>query len=398
MKDRAYIVLGLGYGDEGKGLTSDFLCLNSPNPIVIRFNGGQQAGHTVVTQEGKRHVFSNIGSGSFRHVPTYWSKYCTFSPLHFLEEYTALDISVSFFLDKNCPITTHYDVLYNRAIEFTRGDLKHGSCGLGVGATISRQAQITFSVSDFFDDALFNSKLKQIRQYYHCKFDVETKYCFEDFEHDEEDHNLSEYRKTLKKFLLDKKIILVDEGDMFTTRKFETYIFEGAQGILLDIEWGEKPHITQSNTTSKNALEIISRNFDFNLIITEIFYVTRAYHTRHGAGKFRETPTDFRLMNSEKETNVFNLFQGHLRLSPLDIDLVNYSLKCDELYSKGIRKNIVITCLDQIPTAKLKIYKNDSLLDITPKELPSLFNCKFGKILFSYSDCAENLKSSEELT
>ena len=64
-----YVVVGLQFGDEGKGLLTNFLCQESPNSLVVRYSGGQQAGHTVVL-DGKQHVFSNFGSGTLNGNPT----------------------------------------------------------------------------------------------------------------------------------------------------------------------------------------------------------------------------------------------------------------------------------------------------------------------------------------
>jgi adenylosuccinate synthase len=105
------IVVGLGYGDEGKGITTGFLCKKYPNSIVIRYNGGHQAGHTVYKTLDDYHIFSSFGSGTLQGIPTYWSSYCTFSPIHFLDELISLDENPKIFIDKHCPVTTHYDVL-----------------------------------------------------------------------------------------------------------------------------------------------------------------------------------------------------------------------------------------------------------------------------------------------
>ena len=84
------IILGLGYGDEGKGKTTAWLAGQSESPLVIRFSAGHQAGQTVVNDRGQRHVFSNFGSGTFSGVPTYWSAYCTFNPVVYHHEQRAL--------------------------------------------------------------------------------------------------------------------------------------------------------------------------------------------------------------------------------------------------------------------------------------------------------------------
>ncbi len=85
-----YAVIGLGFGDEGKGMFTDILCSRLYQPIVVRFSGGQQAGHTVYKDRKVSHVFSNFGSGSFRKVPTFWSRFCTMDPVGILNELSIL--------------------------------------------------------------------------------------------------------------------------------------------------------------------------------------------------------------------------------------------------------------------------------------------------------------------
>ena len=82
----ADIVVGLGWGDEGKGATVDALVASKPTQRVVRFNGGQQAEHNVIAN-GIHHTFSSIGSGAFSNVPTFISKYCTVDPIALENEY-----------------------------------------------------------------------------------------------------------------------------------------------------------------------------------------------------------------------------------------------------------------------------------------------------------------------
>lgn len=187
----AYIVVGLGYGDEGKGLTTDYLCLNNSKPIVIRFNGGHQAGHCVVTKDGKKHIFSNLGSGTLRNVPTYWSSYCTFAPVFFTQEFDILDINCKIYIDKYCPITTHYDILYNRSKEITLGNNRNGSCGVGFGATMDREMQsVSLLFHDLFDsEENLQAKLQEIKKFYRFKINANTAFNFDDFDHFREDNN-----------------------------------------------------------------------------------------------------------------------------------------------------------------------------------------------------------------
>ena len=141
-KKQAKIVLGIGFGDEGKGMTVDRLCSHSPDDtLVVRFSGGHQVGHTVVRDE-YRHVFSNFGSGTLRGVPTYWSQYCTVEPIGLLRELSILkqeNINPILYIDAKCPITTPYDIEYNRKIESKN---MHGSCGVGFGTTLNEKNNV----------------------------------------------------------------------------------------------------------------------------------------------------------------------------------------------------------------------------------------------------------------
>ena len=393
VKKKAIIVVGLGYGDEGKGLTTDYLCLLNKKSIVIRFNGGHQAGHCVVTKEGRKHIFSNLCAGSYRGVPSFWSSFCTFEPTCFIEEFNQLEFEPRIFIDKNCPITTHYDVLYNRAIETTRGNLRYGSCGVGFGATIERQKNP--DVSLFFKDILkpdiLQQKLKLIRAFYREKVNTETRYDFDSFAHDDEDIAFINSIKSIYKLISMNIVSPVIEEEIFSkTTLWNTFIFEGAQGILLDKDFGKKPHITKSNTTSKNALTILSRQNALSFE-TEIFYVTRAYQTRHGAGPFREKDREFELYNNYQETNKTNEFQGEFRYNYLDINMLNYALRCDIKYSQHIPKNLMITCIDQLNNDEIVFIQNGKKRKLYYKEIKKELICNFKTIKYSFSNCAEFL-------
>lgn len=347
------IVIGLNYGDEGKGLTTSFLCSKSKNPIVVRFNGGHQAGHTV-SHEGKRHVFSSFGSGTLQNVPTYWSSYCTFSPTAFLNELESLvakSIKVpDFYLDPLCPITTPYDFYSNRE---DSKNVSHGTVGVGFGTTLKRHENFyKLYAQDMFYPEVFKAKLKNIAKYYNM----------EDFD--------------IAPFLADVSIItttgIVKLTDKRILLNYSDVIFEGAQGVLLDMDFGFFPNVTRSNTTSKNALEISEDSDNSN----EIYYITRSYLTRHGAG-FLPGEKKLPLFNNELETNVSHDFQGNFRTAELDLDLLNYSLKCDSHFSRGQNKNLVITCMDQYP--------------IDVESLLEKLETKFDKVFLSYGDSFDKI-------
>lgn len=319
------IVIGLGYGDEGKGLTTSYLCSQTKNPLVVRFNGGHQAGHTVV-YKGKRHVFSSFGSGTLQGVPTYWSAFCTFNPIAFIAERRLLD-DPTVFVNPLCPVTTPYDVAHN---QWREKKFRHGSVGVGFGSTVERhESHRKLYVQDLFYPTVLDYKLQMIEEYYGQ---------FVDF-----DITLKDLQYFLNCVDAVKPLIqLADDSILMDTY---TPIFEGAQGILLDQDFGFFPNVTRSNTTSKNAIKLLNSSRCWS----EIYYVTRSYLTRHGNGFMpgEDIWNPMSLKNNENETNVSHEYQGNFRKAPLNLDLLNYALKCDNHFSQGHIKNLVITCMDQ---------------------------------------------------
>jgi adenylosuccinate synthase len=105
------------------------------------------------------------------------------------------------------------------------------------------------------------------------------------------------------------------------------------------------PNVTYGNTTSKNALEIC-KILDIKNI--ELFYITRCYQTRHGAG-WMSNEDKIALTNTQDEINVFNEWQKNFRIGEIDYKLLDYAHSIDNLYSKGLPKNLVVTCMDQRP-------------------------------------------------
>lgn len=363
------IIVGLGFGDEGKGLTVSHLASKVKNPLIIRFNGGHQAGHTVV-HNNVRHVFSSFGSGTLQGYPTYWSENCTIYPVAFYNELQALlanKIEPVFFAHPLCPITTPFDVSNNQN---NVSNISHGTCGVGFGATIKRHFEDHYKLflKDIYNEYVLLTKLEAIRKFYNA-----FKYDYTPF---------LEKIESIKKYIkIDKDVLFYDYNP----------IFEGAQGIMLDQNIGFFPHVTRSNTGSKNAIKLY-KNYMFDRI-ENITYVTRTYLTRHGNGPMpnEEHSHLLKLQNSEKETNVSNKFQGEFRKTILDLDLLNYALKADadnrELPFNG---NLMITCVDQTGE-DIYVTQDKKVKKINVKNLASELNYKFKNVSLSYSDDGSNI-------
>jgi adenylosuccinate synthase len=323
--------------------------------IVVRSNGGAQAGHTVTTPDGNRHVFSHFGSGSLNGTPTFLSKHFVCNPLLFKKEHEAFveefGIIPKVYVSGSSLITTPYDMLLNQTHENMRGDDPHGSCGVGFGETFERRlmydsiymADIRYYINDNDPEDLPHW-LRSIRdEYVPTRVDL-SKVGEEFIKILNSDELINDFIEACKYML--KYTEYAEIG------KFEknTLIFEGAQGLLLDMDYGYFPHVTRSNCGMKNVVDILDDMYCVELDIT-VNYVTRAYTTRHGAGPLdNEDPLIFERHNIVDNTNITNEWQGSLRAAPLNLDLFNSVTDKDFLnYApRGAKKVTTVTCLDQL--------------------------------------------------
>jgi adenylosuccinate synthase len=317
-------VIGLGFGDEGKGLVTSYLChqalSKNLNPIVVRFNGGHQAGHTVVYKE-RKHVFSSFGSGTLQGVPTYWSKHCTIYPASFFNERSKLlgyGIEPVIYVNPYCPVTTPYDLYANRETVSMIG----GTVGMGFGTTLQRQADhYCLYAKDLAYENVVKEKVEAIRNYYQEKMGKEVPPVNYDF---------------IKMCLEMSRVIKLTDSSIL---QIHTPIYEGAQGTLLDQHDGFFPNVTRSNTTVKN---IVSK-------VSEVNLVMRSYLTRHGKGYFPDLGP-INLINNEGETNVQNPWQGDFKITSHSVELLEYAVDCNlkQLQeAKKVKVNLFVTCCDQ---------------------------------------------------
>jgi len=358
---KTQIVIGIGFGDEGKGLVTDYLVSKETvKTLVVRFSGGHQAGHTVSKKRAGKlaytHVHSQTGSGSLSGADTFYSRYCTFYPLSFVREYNSIANNMSMrpfvFVDPIAPITTVYDVAYNRVKEKIN---KHGSCGVGFAATVKRHEKCKLYFQDIFFESVFNTKLKLVEDYYRvlCESEEIPYYLME--EEISVGGKEVEYYEAVD---IIRAMSVGDSGSVYARSErdafagYEKVVFEGSQGVMLDMEWGFFPNVTMSHTTTRNAMEIIARN---GLPQPEVFYVTRSYATRHGNGRLHNEDMQPALLREiSEETNTFNDWQGGLRRGILDAETLRYAIQCDSHYSNHCSKSLVVTCLDQVSEVRCK--------------------------------------------
>lgn len=296
---------------------------------MIRFSGGQQASHTVVISDDLSHAFSNFGAGTFQGCPTFFSEHTTVYPVGIYYEREILvrhGYTPALYLHPLAMITTPWDVFANRQCEKT---LANGSCGQGVGKTMERnKGPYQLRAGTLVSPEIFHQKCMQIKKYYNLPESPELK------KEEDEFFQAIDYMNTFVRLKLYEDLL-----------DYKTLIFEGSQGIMLDMDHGVFPNVTYSNTTSKNAMEICD---SLGITNRHIYMISRAYSTRHGKGDGEYYGEPIKLQNTENETNVNNKYQGEFLCTKLDYVRLDYAISTELIYSSTYKHSLVITCMDQL--------------------------------------------------
>lgn len=360
----AQVVIGAQFGDEGKGKITDYYAaVVGTDGVVARFNGGAQAGHTVVTPDGLRHVFSHVGSGAFAGAATFLSRFFVSNPILFLKEWEVLatqGIRPLVYVDPHSPVTTPYEMMINQISERERGTDRHGSCGIGFGETLERNLTPVYALTvGALDDAgALAVKLDAIRRVY-----APARLARLGFgEAFARNAGLFLSDAILEHFVADTRCFLARTtvADIQTATHSRRLLFEGAQGLLLDQDRGFFPHVTRSNTGLRNVLALAD---DLGLERLEVTYVTRAYLTRHGAGPLPHELPEKPYPGVIDATNVPNAYQGALRFAWLDLDLLSHAIAEDLADAKrwpevSVNARLAITCLDQLGDEPATYYRD----------------------------------------
>ncbi|MDR3450827.1 MAG: adenylosuccinate synthetase [Alphaproteobacteria bacterium] len=348
----AKVIIGGAFGDEGKGLFTDYLAAESEaGTCVVRFNGGAQAGHTVQTPEGRRHVFGHFGSGSLAGLPTFLSSYFVCNPVIFLRELrqlAALGVTPCVYADKNCAVTTPYDMMINQIVEQARGKNRHGSVGVGFGETLERQQNTVYALR--LDDLQDADGLRRRLDLMRADWVPKRLAALGVTDIGEEWQRLLASETLREHFIDDAAQFLaairpVGGGHL---AQWEHVIFEGAQGLLLDQERGWFPHVTRSYTGIRNVLTLAEAA---GLDDLDVYYLTRSYTTRHGAGPLPHELPHLPYAGIVDETNRPNAYQGVLRFAWFDLDLFRDTVLRDLGDGQGrltLRPHLAMSCLDQI--------------------------------------------------
>lgn len=342
---KSVVILGSQWGDEGKGKIVDMLMEQAS--IAVRFQGGHNAGHTLVI-DGKKTILRLIPSGILHaHVQCLIGNGVVLSPTALLEEIDELErsgvpASQRLRISDSCVLILPYHVALDRAREEARGDAKIGTTGRGIGpAYEDKVARRAIRFCDLFDEKRLKAKLTDVLKYhnfvlenYHQKpaIDLETLYA-----------DLLKMVPRLKPMRADVAALLAQyraEG--------KGIMFEGAQGTLLDVDHGTYPYVTSSNTTAGAAS--VGTGFGPRHL-NYILGITKAYTTRVGSGPFPTELHDEVGKNIQERGHEFGSVTGRpRRCGWLDMVLLRRSIELNSFSGLCITK---LDVLDGLKTVKI---------------------------------------------
>ena len=277
---RNVVILGSQWGDEGKGKIVDLL--TDKASVVARFQGGHNAGHTLVI-DGKKTALHLIPSGILReHVNCVIGNGVVVAPDALIKEVTMLEergikVRDRLKVSGSCPLILPYHIALDQAREAARGNAKIGTTGRGIGpAYEDKVARRGLRVSDFANMERFAVKLKEVLDYHN--FSLTKYYGVDAVDFEQTLALVKEWAAFLLPMKADVTKLLHDAREAG-----ENILFEGAQGSLLDIDHGTYPFVTSSNTTAGST----ATGTGFGpLYLDYVLGITKAYTTRVGAGPF----------------------------------------------------------------------------------------------------------------
>lgn len=380
------VVLGTQWGDEGKGKIVDLLTEEAT--AVVRYQGGHNAGHTLVI-DGAKTVLRLIPSGILRdNVQCLIGNGVVVSPEALLKEMQELEekgISVrdKLRISPACPLILPYHIALDHARELARGDAKIGTTGRGIGpAYEDKVARRALRVADLFDKEQFAAKLAKLLEYHN--FVLQNYHHVEPVDYQQTLDQCMQYAEVIKPMVIDVT------SHLHELRKAgKNIMFEGAQGALLDIDHGTYPYVTSSNTTAGG---IATGSGVGPMYLDYILGITKAYTTRVGAGPFPTELFDETGKRLAERGNEFGSVTGRARRCGwFDAVILRRSVEINSLSGLCLTK---LDVLDGLETIKIcTAYKDaqgntlvDSLSDansylgLTPvyEEMPGWQESTFG--------------------
>ena len=316
------VVIGANAGDEGKGLVSGCLARQAmqenKKTLTVFYNGTIQRAHSFGDK-----LYHCVGAGIEFGSDTYYH------PMFVVDPIALWLTQAHVYIDPGCRLILPCDILANRKIEKERGNKRHGSCGMGLFAAVKRSKQQGFLVTarEFNNPYALFTHLKVIGKTYPIDYDAV--------------YNVDNFMRAAEYIKVNCPILTFNE--LLNKNHYETIIYEGGQGLLLDQSNKDYfPHLTPSSVGMYNIYNDIAQ-LD---CVPELFYVSRTYMTRHGAGPM-EAECAKEDINSDivDRVNQPNEWQGSLRFGRINLDKMYQRIKKDayDYDNREVNINLVFT-------------------------------------------------------
>ena len=355
------VLLGMQWGDEGKGKIVDFLA--PQYNIIARFQGGPNAGHTLEF-DGIKHVLHQIPSGVFRkQAKNIIGNGVVLDPIVFSKEIDSLDkygldIFNNLFISKKAQLIIPTHKMLDAAYEKSKGNNKIGSTLKGIGPTYQDKiGRVGLRVGDILSPE-FENKYKAL-----CDIHIDILNrmgCDSKVETEEEFFKSVNF---LKKFrIVDSEYMIND-----SLKNEESVLAEGAQGTLLDIDFGSYPFVTSSNTTTSGAcsgLGVAPSN------IGEVYGIFKAYCTRVGSGPFPTELFDETGERMREEGREFGATTGRpRRCGWLDLPALKYAVMINGTTQLFMMKTDILSIFDTIEVCVQYELEDGTVTDVFPYDI-----------------------------
>jgi len=364
------VVIGSQWGDEGKGKLVDLLTDNVS--AVVRFQGGHNAGHTLVI-DGKKTILHLIPSGILReHVQCLIGNGVVLSPEALIKEMTELEgngipVRQRLKISAACPLILPYHVALDQARERRRGKAAIGTTGRGIGpAYEDKVARRGLRLGDLKDEQGFITKLEEVMQYHN--FSLINYYQSQPVSFEQVRDETLAMRDILLPMIADIPHLLQQYSEAG-----DNVMFEGAQGALLDIDHGTYPYVTSSNTTaggSATGAGVGPCHIDY------VLGITKAYTTRVGAGPFpSELFDEVGKHLSEKGHEKGSTTGRDRRCGWLDMVALKRACWINSITGLCLTK---LDVLDGLETIRLCVgyHRNGELVDVLPLSADEFEGCE----------------------
>ena len=351
-------VIGLQWGDEGKGKIVDYL--SEKFDLVARYQGGNNAGHTVIVED-VTYKLNLIPSGVIRGKVCFLGQGIVLDPDHFLKEYQQICEKISnpnIYLSSNIPLILPYHKQLDKINEsILTGKDKIGTTAKGIGpAYQDKVGRKSIKLYDLKSLDKIKEKLESIKKFYDPVLNA----------YQEEAINIDQYLTILDSFYKEVGSLIVDNSFIKKNFNQQKILFEGAQGALLDLDHGSYPFVTSSNTISSNIRIGSGLQVDYQTV-----GIFKAYATRVGNGPFPSELFD-QIGDYIAETGVEygTVTKRKRRCGWLDLVSLKYSCQINQVNELCITKIDVLNNLEEIKICKS--YQGQSFEEINFNDSDSL--------------------------